>query len=429
MNMLATLNNEYILHYPANSARVIESLSLEEQAEELQLTEPRALVVLLDRMSPFRAGKAFEGLDAERQKQVLQLASPRLAVLLLSQLEDADREAILGGLDAGLRKDLEMQLSFPDHSAGRLMDSVFTSCRADMTVKETLQDLRESRVKRARSLFVVDDENRLIGRVDMQDMALAEPATLLKRLMYPADARLSAMDQRNEIVDTLDQSRLDALPVVDTDNKLMGVVRYGTLFDTIEEAAIAGMQKMVGNAEERALSPPFFAVKKRLPWLHINLLTAFLAASVVGLFENIIAQFTALAILLPVVAGQSGNAGSQALAVTMRGLALREIGLREWKKVLNKEVVVGLVDGVVLALTCGLGVWLWSDSLGLSLVIGVAMILSMLAAGISGAVVPILLTRVGQDPATASSIILTTVTDVAGFFSFLGTATLLSFLL
>jgi magnesium transporter len=186
---------------------------------------------------------------------------------------------------------------------------------------------------------------------------------------------------------------------------------------------------MVGNAEERALSSAGFAVKKRLPWLHINLLTAFLAAAVVGLFEDIISQFTALAILLPVVAGQSGNAGAQALAVTMRGLALREIGLRDWRKVLNKEVLVGIADGAALSITCGAGVYLWSGSFGLALVIGVAMILSMLAAGISGAVVPILLTRAGQDPATASSIILTTVTDVAGFFSFLGTATLLAFLL
>jgi magnesium transporter len=134
-------------------------------------------------------------------------------------------------------------------------------------------------------------------------------------------------------------------------------------------------------------------------------------------------------VLLPVVAGQSGNAGSQALAVTIRGLALKEIGMREWRKVLNKEVLVGLTNGVALAITCGLGVYLWSRSLGLALVIAVAMVLSMIAAGISGALVPILLTRFGQDPATASSIILTTVTDVAGFFSFLGTATLLSFML
>jgi len=152
-------------------------------------------------------------------------------------------------------------------------------------------------------------------------------------------------------------------------------------------------------------------------------------AAVVGLFEDLIAQFTALAVLLPVVAGQSGNAGSQALAVTIRGLALREIGLADWRRVLNKELVTGAVNGFALAITCGLGVLVWSGSLGLMLVIAVAMVISMIAAGISGALVPIMLTWTGQDPATASSIILTTVTDVAGFLTFLGTATLLSFML
>ncbi|NNC76494.1 MAG: magnesium transporter, partial [Woeseiaceae bacterium] len=235
---------------------------------------------------------------------------------------------------------------------------------------------------------------------------------------------------RKEIVEQLERYRVDSLPVVDVDGRLMGVVRYQRLFDAIESQAIAGMQTMVGaSADERALSSATFSVKRRLPWLHINLLTAFLAAAVVGVFESLIAQFTALAILLPVVAGQSGNAGSQALAVTMRGLALREIGLREWRRVLAKEVKVGLIDGFALAVTCGLAVFVWSRSIGLALVIAVAMILSMVAAGISGALVPIMLTRVGQDPATASSIILTTVTDVAGFISFLGTATLLSFML
>lgn len=429
MSIQATLRNEYVMRHPAKSARVIESLALEDQEEELAGLEARSLVGLLDYLSPFRAGQAFASLDAERQRQVLQMASPRLAVVLLSQLDEETREAVLGSLDAALRSDLEHQLSFPENSAGRLMEGVFTSCRASMTVEEALRELKSSKVRRARSLFAVDDENRLTGRVDIQDLALEELDTPLKRIMHPVEATLSAMDQREQIVEILDQHRLDALPVVDVDGRLMGVVRYGSLFSAIEAVATADLQKMVGSPDERALSPAGFAVKKRLPWLHINLLTAFLAASVVGLFENIIAQFTALAILLPVVAGQSGNAGSQALAVTMRGLALREIGLREWKKVLNKEVIVGLIDGAALALTCGAGVWLWSGSPGLALVIGVAMILSMLAAGISGAVVPIALTRLGQDPATASSIILTTVTDVAGFFSFLGTATLLWFIL
>jgi magnesium transporter len=183
------------------------------------------------------------------------------------------------------------------------------------------------------------------------------------------------------------------------------------------------------SKDERAMSKVSFAVSKRLPWLEINLLTAFLAASVVGLFESTIAKYTALAVLLPVVAGQSGNAGAQALAVTMRGLALREIGIRHWLRVTSKEVRTGFLNGVAIALTTSAGVYVWSGSAGLSLIIGLSMVIAMVAAGLAGATIPILLTRLGHDPAQSSSILLTTVTDVVGFFSFLGIATLLSSLL
>jgi magnesium transporter len=187
---------------------------------------------------------------------------------------------------------------------------------------------------------------------------------------------------------------------------------------------------MVGaSKDERALSPISFAVKKRLPWLEFNLLTAFLAASVVGIFEQTIARYTALAVLLPVVAGQSGNTGAQALAVVMRGLALREIRLRQWARVLSKELFVGVLNGVAVAATTSLFVFLWSRSTGLALIIGISMVLSMAIAGLSGGAVPLALRALGQDPAQSSSIILTTVTDVVGFFSFLGIATLLSWML
>jgi magnesium transporter len=167
-------------------------------------------------------------------------------------------------------------------------------------------------------------------------------------------------------------------------------------------------------------------VRKRLPWLQINLVTAFLAASVVGIFEETIARTTALAVLLPVVAGQSGNTGAQALAVTMRGLALREIRLRHWITVARKEVSVAFVNGIAVALTTSLGVYVWSRSAGIALVIGLSMVISMVAAGLSGAAIPMILTALKQDPAQSSSIVLTTVTDVVGFFSFLGIATMLA---
>jgi magnesium transporter len=166
-----------------------------------------------------------------------------------------------------------------------------------------------------------------------------------------------------------------------------------------------------------------------LPWLEINLLTAFAAASVVGAFEGTIAKYTALAVLLPVVAGQSGNAGMQALAVTMRGLALREIRPRHWPRLIVKEAGVGIINGIAVALTTMLGVFFWSHSYGLVLVIGVAMVMSMVIAGLSGALVPVVLKALRQDPATSSSIVLTTFTDCGGFLSFLGLATLLSSLL
>jgi magnesium transporter len=238
------------------------------------------------------------------------------------------------------------------------------------------------------------------------------------------------MASREEVVDLLSVHRLSSLPVVDLDGRLVGVLRHDALVAATAEEVSADIQTMVGaSKDERALSKVSFAVRKRLPWLEINLGTAFLAASVVGLFEETIARYTALAVLLPVVAGQSGNTGAQALAVVMRGLALREIRVRQWLRVATKEVSVGVLNGVAVALTTSLFVFLWSRSVGLALVIGSSMVVSMAIAGLAGAVIPILLTSLRQDPAQSSSIVLTTVTDVAGFFSFLGIATLLSSML
>ena len=238
------------------------------------------------------------------------------------------------------------------------------------------------------------------------------------------------MAPREEVVEMLTKTNTTLLPVLDLDGQLLGVIRQEALIQAVQEEATAGVQTMVGvSKDERALSSPLFAVRKRLPWLNINLLTAFLAAAVVGLFESTIAQFTALAVLLPVVAGQSGNTGAQALAVTMRGLALREIRLSNGRRVLLKEASVGALNGLAVAAVTALGVFVWSRSLGLTFVIGLAMVLSMVIAGIAGAAIPLVLSAVGQDPAQSGSIILTTVTDIAGFLSFLGLATVFSALL
>ena len=429
MTLSVQLKEAYLALHPKQSTELLEQLSIDELSMELESITPRAILPILDRLTSSRANQVFAHLDDEQRRDVLKEASPRLAVLLIAEYNEEQRESLFSSLDAAVRNDLERILEFPEDTAGRLMEKP-VDVHSDMTIEQVKNRIRESDVNRARSVYVVNNKNKLVGRVDMQDLALAEPGDEFSKFIHKSRLAVPATAKREEIVDFLEQNRVDSVPVVDTEGRLMGIVRYQRIFEAIESVASSDMLRMMGGSgDERALSTATFSIKRRLPWLHINLLTAFLAASVVGLFENLIAQFTALAVLLPVVAGQSGNAGSQALAVTIRGIALREIGTREWRGVLRKEVMVGLVNGVVLAFTCGLGVFLWSRSIGLALVIAVAMVLSMIAAGIAGALVPLVLTRVGQDPATASSIILTTVTDVAGFFAFLGTASLLAFML
>jgi magnesium transporter len=427
MNLSVALREAYLREQPADAARSLEQLSDRRLQKQLAGMQASALVGSLELMTDSRAVSTFRKLDTEQQEGILEIASPRLALSLLASMGDAEREAVLGSISPSARDDLQRLQQFDEGTAGRLLDRPYDTIRQNMTIAEALEVLRRSGTRRTRSLYVVDNDNKLVGKVDMQSMAMAAQDQRLAEMLEPLEGSVLSTAPRKEVVEQLEKYRVDSLPVVDVEDRLMGVVRYNRLFDAIESVATAKMQKMVGaSADERALSSAMFSVKRRLPWLHINLLTAFLAAAVVGVFESLIAQFTALAVLLPVVAGQSGNAGSQALAVTMRGLALREIGTREWRRVLAKEVMVGLVDGAALAVTCGLSVFLWSQSVGLAIVIAVAMIMSMVCAGISGALVPIVLTRVGQDPATASSIILTTVTDVSGFISFLGTATLLA---
>src|SRR5690606_27239667 len=188
-----------------------------------------------------------------------------------------------------------------------------------------------TKLKTARGLFLVDAEGRLSAKVHLQDIATSEPQTTLAKLAQPVSAAVPSSAGRDEISELFDKYQLFDLPVLDIDQRLLGIINHASLVQVSQEDMSSDVLAMVGaSRQERALSSPLFAVQKRMPWLQINLITAFLAASVVGIFENTIASFTALAVLLPVVAGQSGNAGAQALAVTMRGLALREITIRHW---------------------------------------------------------------------------------------------------
>lgn len=426
----AALTQRFLLDYPHEAARLFEAMPPTGAAKLLAAQAPHAALRGWQALAPDVALQVLELLPATLALHLLAEAEPVASVAVLTQLDAQSRDAWLKRLNAEVAHELRDLLAYPEDCAGRMMDPRVSPLRSGMTVAEAIERLRQIRRRGLRELFVVDDEGRLSGRVEVQDLALAAPELPLADITRGVVAMVRDLDPREEVVETLQAHPITALPVVNLSGRFIGTIRQAELMAAVEEETSLDIQTMVGaSPDERALSPPSFAVRKRLPWLQINLLTAFLAAAVVGLFESTIAQFTALAVLLPVVAGQSGNAGAQALAVTMRGLVLREISLRHWPAVLGKEALTGLVNGMAVAATTGVGVYAWSRSLPLVGVIMLAMVISMFAAGLAGALVPMLLRRFGQDPATASSIILTTVTDVVGFFSFLGIAVLFSPLL
>ncbi len=426
----AALTHRFLLDYPFEAARLFEAMPAAEAAAALALQPPHAALRAWQALAPDVALDVLERLPESLAGHLLAEAEPVVSVAVLTQLDPDARQAWLQRLPADVATELRGLLEYAGDVAGGMMDPRVSPLRSGMTVADAVERLRQVRRRGIRELFVVDDAGRLTGRVEVQDLALAARELPLADITRSVVAFVGDLDPREDVVEALQKHPITALPVVNVNGRFIGVIRQAELVAAVEEESSVDIQTMVGaSPDERALSSPGFAVRKRLPWLQINLLTAFLAASVVGLFESVISQFTALAVLLPVVAGQSGNAGAQALAVTMRGLMLREISLRQWPRVLAKEALTGLLNGVAVALTTGIGVYVWSRSAALAAVIMSAMVISMLAAGLAGALVPMLLRRFGQDPATASSIILTTVTDVVGFFSFLGIATLFAPLL
>ncbi len=411
--------------YPEEAARQLESLPEGEIALILKEIPPASGVKVLTALTPGTAAAVLQSLDAGTSAAMLRCIDAARAAGLIGRLAEGERQSILELLPAAEAAEFRDLLEYPPDAAGHLMEPRATAFHPDTTCREALARLRKLRDPRIRNVLLVDTSNRLAGSVSVLSIALAGPGERLEKLVTGPPISVQATAGREEVVEQIERFKLASLPVVDFEGRLLGVIRHDAIVEAAREEATADIQSMVGaSKEERALSRVSFAVRKRLPWLEVNLATAFLAAAVVGLFEGLIARFTALAVLLPVVAGQSGNTGAQALAVTMRGLALREIRTRHWMKVAIKEVGTGFLNGCAVAATTAAAVYLWSGSIGLTFVIGISMVISMVAAALAGAVIPMALTAIGQDPAQSSSIVLTTVTDVTGFFSFLGVATL-----
>ncbi len=424
----AALEQAFIQKFPSEAGHVLEDESLNSLLKIIEGRPVSHVVTLLSGMSREGARRLLLAMPEEQVKSVLGEMDIRdIAEMLVGMSPEASTR-MQENLDKSDQRAVTELLSYRHDSAGQLMDPRYITFDAEMTVEEALERLRrQGRNSHERNnVYVADTQRRPVAKVSVVDLALASPDDQISQLMRPLTAIAQVTDSREDIVKQMDRFHLATIPVVDFEGQLRGVIRYNSLVSAAVEEASLDIQTMVGvSKDERALSKVTFAVSKRLPWLQINLVTAFLAAAVVGLFESTIAQNTALAVLLPVVAGQSGNTGAQALAVTMRGLALREIHTGHWLRVVLKEANVGFINSLAVALVTAAGVYFWSGSAGLSGIIGISMIMSMVIAGISGAAIPIMLQRLGMDPAASSSIILTTVTDIAGFFSFLGIATVM----
>jgi magnesium transporter len=421
------LINGFFRQFPGDAASVLNGLSAEKIIDYLKGQDPNNSQQVFTRLNPDIATEVIGMMGDKLFTQIFSNIDAYLGARLLSRLDKRTAEAKTALLPSSLAHEIKELMSYPLDSAGHLMNPIVTTFHPDNTVEEVLKRLRMLGDRKIVNIHIVETDGTFLGIVPLQEIAISEPKVKLQVIMQAPLGVINALAPREDVVELLEESKIIHLPVIDINNKLLGVIRNDELVAASKEDATEDLQAMFGaGREERALSKVSFAVRSRLPWLHINLVTAFLAATVVGIFEDTIARITVLAVFLPVVAGQSGNTGSQALAVVMRALALREIRISQWFKVARKEIMVGLINGIAVALTTSIIVYFWASSFGLAVVIGISMVISMVIAGFSGAVIPILLKALGQDPATSSSIVLTTVTDIFGFLSFLGLATVLA---
>ena len=412
--------------HPADAARALEALPQDEARAILLALPTESACQTIEFLNPHIASVLFDTLTSEEAKPFLERVSPKKMTDILLDLPQEKRTEFLRVVNVPEARVLEALLTYPPETAGGMMSPGVISVSQDLTVAEAIQTIRStSKKKPLYYVYVTDVEHRLQGVLGMRDLILSSPQTPIESIMMKEVFSVPANTDREEVVKLAAKHRYLAIPVVDPDNRLLGIIYSEDLIKAAEEEASEDIQKMFGaGGDEEATSSIPFAIRKRLPWLYVNLATAFLAAAVVGIFENTIARITALAVFLPVVAGQGGNAGAQTLAVVIRGLALGQVEKALVMRVMWKEAWLGILNGLLIGLVTAAVGYLWVKNPYFGLVIGLAMVVNMIVACVAGAGIPILMKTLGRDPAQSSSIILTTFTDVIGFFSFLGLATL-----
>ena len=423
--LLNDLARELIETHPLDTARVFERLEPYEAYSELMALDESLRAPILEGFSPPFAARVIAQADLDGQVNLIRNLPSEVSADLLVYLPEDMQKVLLAALPSLHAEEIEALAEYPEDTAGSVMSPEYVALRESATVADALTRLRRLAAvgRGVNYVYIVDTEERLTGVLMLRDLILSQPTTSLVDIMIKDVVRVYTSDELDDVADLLLERRLLSVPVVDDGEHLKGIVFATQLVTELQEEGFEDAQKMFGaGSDEHASSPPRFAVRKRLPWLTVNLATAFLAAAVVGAFEGVIAQVTILAALLPVVAGQGGNAGAQALAVTLRSLALDDLDARQPRKIIVKEAQVGFVNGLGTGLLAGIVASLFSGNVALGIVIFIAMTFNLVMAGVAGAAIPVIMERFGQDPAQSSNIILTTVTDIVGFASFLGLA-------
>ncbi len=413
--------------HEADLGDLIAALEPEDRVNLVELTGSDFDFSALNEVDETVREEILEELEPEEVAEGVRELESDDAVELLESLDEEDREEVLEKLPPSERDVIERSLEYPENSAGRRMQTEFIAVPPDWTIGQAIDYMRETSElpDRFYEIYAVDADKRWQGAVPLDVLLRSRRMVPLKELVDEDRRRVSVLDDQEEVARMFGKYNLVAAPVLDTENRLVGVITIDDVVDVIEEEADEDLKALGGVTSHEELSDSVWTIARgRFNWLLVNLATAFLASSVLGLFEGQLEKMVALAVLAPIVASQGGNAATQTMTVAVRALATRELGASNAWRVVMREGMVGLVNGIAFAVITGVAAVTWFKIPGLGLVIGLAIICNLVAGALGGILIPILLERVKADPAVASGTFVTTVTDVVGFFSFLGIATL-----
>jgi magnesium transporter len=425
----ANLFNLLQKQHPADLAQIFSELPDRDRIATFSILverNSRLAMETLSELGPEAGAMLLAGRSAEEIAKLVQEVPSDDAAAIIDHLPEELSTAVLELMGRKESGDVENLLEYAEQTAGRIMNPNVFALSEDMTVGEAIAALQSSRdVEMVFYLYIVDARRHLVGVISLRRLLLVSPETPLKRIMTsdPISARVD-MDQE-EVARLVASYNLLAIPVVDESNKLFGIITVDDVIDVIKDEATEDMFRMAGvSSDEHVFTPALESLRMRMPWLVVNLATAFLAAAVVGLFQHTISTWVALAVFMPIVAGMGGNAATQTLAVIVRGIALGELTWGNSRKALVKEIMVGIGNGIATGIIAALVAWLMYRDPTVGVLLAIAMVINLFVAGMAGTLIPLGLRALKFDPALVSTVFITTFTDVCGFASFLGLATL-----